>query len=373
MKNRLAWLTFLGALLAVAGLPIASALAPEPEPEPGWEQSAVRPHRLEIPQRGAYSGAFIELGEREDNVTLEGIERFDGLVRQRQAILAFSNDWGNGSFPERQLRIVAAYGAVPLIYWSPWDRFARNTAPKGERRFALEDILAGQWNGYIDSWAGRARDYGAPLLVSWGLEMNGNWFPWSGSFHGGGAPVPGCQDCFAGPEKFKQAYRFVVDRVRAKGAVNVQWVWHSNNASIPEEPWNAIGHYYPGPGYVDWLALSAYGTQFLNEGWISVDKALSASYRELCGLDASKPLMLAEWGVAELPKMGKKGLWVSDFFARLPRDYPRIRAAVVWHERWQNGDRSISNLRVSSSPEALDAYRRGVASPYWLARPIYRP
>ena len=48
-----------------------------------------------------------------------------------------------------------------------------------------------------------------------------------------------------------------------------------------------------------------------------------------------------------------------------------IMHADFWHERWQNGDQSISNLRVNSSPEALAAYRTGISAPFWLSRPLY--
>jgi hypothetical protein len=52
--------------------------------------------------------------------------------------------------------------------------------------------------------------------------------------------------------------------------------------------------------------------------------------------------------------------------------FPRLKAAVFWSERWENDDGTYSNLRVTSSPQALEAYRRGVADPFWLDRPIYR-
>ena len=52
--------------------------------------------------------------------------------------------------------------------------------------------------------------------------------------------------------------------------------------------------------------------------------------------------------------------------------YPRLKAAVFWHERWQNSDESYSNLRVNSSPGALKAYRQGVANPFWLDHPAFR-
>ena len=50
-----------------------------------------------------------------------------------------------------------------------------------------------------------------------------------------------------------------------------------------------------------------------------------------------------------------------------------MKAAVYWHERWQNADQSYSNLRVNSSIEALDAYRKGIANPDWLGNLILRP
>src|SRR5205809_369613 len=52
--------------------------------------------------------------------------------------------------------------------------------------------------------------------------------------------------------------------------------------------------------------------------------------------------------------------------------YPRVKAAVYWHERWQNADGSYSNLRVNSSVESLNAYRAGAANPDWLGNLILR-
>jgi hypothetical protein len=49
-----------------------------------------------------------------------------------------------------------------------------------------------------------------------------------------------------------------------------------------------------------------------------------------------------------------------------------VKAAVYWHERWQNVDQSYSNLRVNSSVESLNAYREGVANPDWLGNLILR-
>jgi hypothetical protein len=363
------WLLLLGACLIGVGQPVARAQSPEAN----QRTTPAGPLKLVIPQGQAYSGAYIDFGEREDEVTLEAIERFDNLVHKQQAIIAFSSDWGNESFPDKQLRIIASYGAVPLVYWSPWDRPVGGKHPPAEGRFNLNTILAGQWDSYIDLWATHAKAFGKPLFVSWALEMNGAWFPWSGLFYGKGQPVEGCDGCFAGPETFKKAYRYVVDRVRSAGATNILWVWHANNTSDPDEPWNVMAHYYPGPQYADWLAISAYGTQYPSEDWITVEMTMTAHYRTLCKEDETKPLMLAEWGVGEFPKKGDKAQWITKLLTRIPKDYPRFRAAVFWHERWQNGDQSFSNLRVNSSAAALDAYQQGISDRFWLARPLFTP
>ncbi len=329
--------------------------------------------QLAIPTTGVYAGAYIDFGETEDAVTLEGIEEFEKLVGKPQAIVASSSYWGEQTFPRANLEIISRYGAVPLLFWSPWDKpYEQNLGPD---RFSLTNILAGKLDAYIDHWADAARDYGKPILVAWGLEMNGTWFPWSGHFYGGGkvASIKNGKKLFAGPEYYKKAYRYVVDRVRARGAKNIQWVFHVNNYSYPQDLWNQFAEYYPGPDYVDWLGTSAYGKQFAKDPWVEPIDTYEYPYHDLAALDQDKPMMLAEWGIGEFPKAGNKGQWIKESFSEIKTKCPRIKAIVFWHERWQNKDESFSNLRVHSSPGALSAYREGIADPYWLSRPQFVP
>ncbi len=345
-----------------SGQPFTSASGHRAEPGAGMQ--------LLAPRSGAYTGAYIEFGEEEDSVTLDKIDAFSTLVGRRQAIVAFSNFWGRGHFPMAQVRVIANAGAVPLIFWNPWDKREKGVWGK----FDLRGIAAGDWDTYIDAWAQEARAFGQPILVAWGLEMNGNWFPWSGTFYGGGEPLSATEPTrYKGPETFKRAYRHVVDRVRAAGASNVSWVFHTNNSSIPDVPWNRMAAYYPGSGYVDWLAMSAYGKQFPQQDWIDVEQSLIDPYRELAAVDAGKPVLVAEWGIGEFPKSGDKGAWIRDAFAAMEQQMPRLKGAVFWHERWQNSDLSYSNLRAGSSLPALNAYRDGVSRPFWLAEPEYGP
>ncbi len=318
-----------------------------------------------FPEHGAYTGAYIDFGETEDDVSLEAIEKFETMVGKHQAIIASSSYWGKQSFPSKSVEIIARHGSLPLLFWSPWGApFAEERPPDD---FRLENILAGKWDSYIDKWGDAARAVNRPLLVAWGLEMNGSWFPWSGVHYGGGQPLaPDHPQQFAGPELYKQAYRYVVARVRARGASQILWLFHVNNYSLPTAPWNSIANYYPGADYVDVLGMSAYGKLFNDMPWGSLAAVMDSAYQQLCALDPLKPVIMAEYGVGEFPRAGNKATWVTEALENLESRYTRVKAAVYWHERWQNKDETYSNLRINSSPEALTAFRQGMAKPFWV-------
>ena len=324
-----------------------------------------------LPEKGVYTGAYIDFGEAEDAVALETVENFEAMVGKHQAIIASSSYWGEQSFPAANLRMVWRHGSLPLVFWSPWDRPYEQR--KGPDRFSLRSILAGEWNRYIDDWADGARNFGHPMIVSLGDEMNGDWFPWSGVYYGGSKPVPGAAEKWEGPELFKRAYRYIVDRVRARGATNIQWLFQTNNFSFPMDRWNYAPAYYPGPEYVDWLGLSVYGQQFTDEPWAEFWPLVDWPYHEIAQLDPRKPIMIAEWATGEFPDSGNKAKWIRNAFATMRDKLPRVKAEVYWHERWQNEDQTYSNLHINSSPEALDAYRQAVADPYWIGDLILRP
>jgi len=330
------------------------------------------PLALVMPANGAYTGAYVDFGEGECQVTYEALTDFEEMTGKHLAVVAFGNFWGEERFPKKIMDIVTGYGAVPLLFWSPWDKPYEEM--RGPDRFNLNDILAGKWDAYIDQWADDVRQYGKPLLVSWGLEMNGLWFPWSGEFYGGGSQV-GEKDgkpLYAGPEIVKRAYRYVVDRVRARKADNILWGFHTNHFGLPQAAWNAMANYWPGADYVDWLGFSVYGKMQHDDDWSMLHNNMDAAYQEICQLDPDKPVIVAEWGVGEFPP-NDKAEFISQGLQELKGRYPRVKAAVYWHERWENPDGSFSNLRVNSSPEALAAYRAGIADPYWIAWPQFRP
>lgn len=342
------------------GLLVSCGSKNVPSPEPVNEPLT----KLVIPRDQALTGAYMDFGETEDDVQLEAIERFEKLVGKKQSIIASSSYWGEQTFPGQNVRLILRHGSLPLIFWSPWDKpyDQEKIKKEGPDRFNLNAILEGKWDAYIDKWADAAKAVNGPILVSLMNEMNGDWFPWSGWFYGASTSIE--PEKFQGPETCKRVWRHVVDRMRARGALNVQWVLHLNNYSQPMEKWNSYAQYYPGPDYVDWLGISIYGKQTNEQPWVNFPPLLEWPYQELCKLDPNKPILIAEWGCGEYPKSGNRAQWITDGF-ELMRRCPRVRGAVFWHERWQNGDGTYSNLRVNASSESLEAYRKGVADPFW--------
>ncbi|MCC6932960.1 MAG: beta-mannanase [Deltaproteobacteria bacterium] len=329
--------------------------------------------RLAAPSQGAYTGAYVDFGDYEDDVTLEAIEEFEELVGKKQALIASSSYWGRNVFPKKNLEIIAAYGAVPLVFWNPWDR--DEWSEKKYNRFNLYSILKGEHDTYIDMWADGAKAHGKPILLAWGIEMNGNWFPWSGIFHGGGKLVANSNPAkYEGPKNFIRTYKYIVDRFRARGVSNVEWVFHANNTSDPYEPWwNNMANYYPGSDYVDWLAMSAYGQQYPNVGWIEFKQSFHPFYEELLKIDSSKPVILGEWGVGHFPESGSQAKWIGEAIDRFSSsEFPRLKGAIYWHERWQNGDESYSNLRLTADDTTVEVYKDKVANPFWVARPEFQ-
>jgi hypothetical protein len=125
------------------------------------------PVEVVIPEHGAYTGAFMDFGDAEDDVTLETIEDFEQMTGKHQAIIASSSYWGEQNFPVDNLNVIWRHGSLPLVFWSPWDRPYEED--HGPDKFSLTEILSGRWDAYIDKWADAARNFGHPMIVVFGV------------------------------------------------------------------------------------------------------------------------------------------------------------------------------------------------------------
>jgi mannan endo-1,4-beta-mannosidase len=275
------------------------------------------------------------------------LDTFEASVDKRVTVIQWGQPWmNNGKFEPfyaGNAEAVRQRGAIPLIDWASWD--LRNTTHENPD-FQLIDIIEGRYDDHIRNWAIGARTWGHPILVRFNWEMNGIWFPWSEIRNGNQTG------------EYITAWRHVVDIFREEGAWNVQWVWCVNTAypgSIP------IASLYPGHDYVDWLAMDGYN--WGGDSWLEPEYVFDETYAELVKLAPEKPIIISEVGVHSSDD--SKAAWIRQLLRILPERYPAVTMLV-----WFNVDYGDPNWRIDSSAAATEAFRDGIAAPYFKDGPI---
>ena len=322
--------------------------------------------RILPPEKGCYLGVFPGWGENEDSVDSLHLKLFENLSGKGVVVSPFSNFWGENYASSSQLNQISSYGAVPLLRLMPWGK-PYFDKPGFQPDYSLQKIIDGNFDDLILKWAREIQEFKNPVMVAFAVEMNGNWFPWSGKFQGGGVKNKfGDSKKADGPERYIKAYRHIVKIFRQEKVNNAIWVFHASDQSYPDQKWNSIKNYYPGDKYVDWVGVSVYGSQYKDEDWKSFEKLMDPVYKTITKNFPQKPLMLAEWGVGEYPKKGDKASWYKEALEKMSAKYKKIKIAIIYSEEWENGDGSFTDLRINSSKEALEAYRAGIDSDYFI-------
>jgi hypothetical protein len=333
--------------------------------------SSSQPLKLAPPVNGVYVSAFPYFGNEEDQVTATKVTDFETLVGKDIVWAMFSENWGTSGikFPEASVRAINSTGAIPYIRLMPrtvTDEYVT------EDTYTLQNIIDGDFDAKLKAWAQTSKVVGIPVMVEFGCEMNGDWFQWSG-VNNGGATTNGYGDpnLADGPEKYRDAYRHIIDIFRGEGADNITYVFHPDANSYPEEPWNNMSAYYPGDNYIDWIGCSAYGPRVPGEAWEGFTSIMDVAYPEMVAMSPTKPLAILEYGAWETGD-GKKAQWITDALQSIKNNrYPRVKALSYWHEQWENNDGSISDLRINSSPESLAAYKNMIADNFFVSKPNF--
>lgn len=235
--------------------------------------------------------------------------------------------WGNENrFPAHLSPIVKDRGKTLVIFWEATDY--TNKSPE-QPRFSYDTILRGDWDSYMKYFAAEAKSYGGSIILIPFSEMNGDWFPWSGTKNGNT------------PEKAILAYRHVHDMFA--GAPNVKFGFAPNNESFPNTPENSLDKYYPGDAYADIVGVD--GFNFGNP-WQTFDEMFSAPLTVLSKYD--KPIYIFSFASAEGEN---KAAWITDTFTKQIPKYPKI-AGWIWFN--ENKER---DWRIDSDPNALAAFQ----------------
>jgi hypothetical protein len=282
---------------------------------------------LLVPARGVLLGAFVGTG------TLAGFESTLGrAIAINHTFVGWTDDY------TAMLPALSAGGRIPLVTWEAWENNVG--AP-------LTDIIGGTYDAMITARAKAAKTFGKTFFLRWGHEMNGNWYPWSGSSNGAN---------IAATTTFISAYRHVHDLFVAAGATNVLWIFCPNVDSVPSETWNQWQNYYPGDSYADWIGLDGYnwGTVQSTSTWQSFSTIVGRIYAGLAA--KGKPLIVPETASTELG--GDKAAWIAAILPSLQTSFPSIKA-FVWFQMNKETDwraESSSASRAAFVTMVNDAY-----------------
>lgn len=285
----------------------------------------------------------------EHNVTAADVLQFERAIGKKASWVYFSENWFESrTFPEATCGWIRSLGKVPYV------RFMLRSdldQKHGEKIFSLVNICAGRFDDDLKRWAEGARAFGRPILIEWGTEPNGEWFAWNGKWNGRAT----------GPPQYVEAYRHIVDVMRAAGADNLQWVWHVNWDDDPASRWNRLENYFPGESYCAWLAVSAYGplTPRTVEGRESFREEMDHVYPRLTKLAPTKPIIIAEFGCDIHHRKVNASAWARAALQNLfSGRWPAVVGFCWWNESWENDDVAAHNsdLVILHDPALTAAY-----------------
>ncbi|MGQ5515597.1 S8 family serine peptidase [Halococcus saccharolyticus] len=279
----------------------------------------------ESPTVGIYSGLSDA-----DFSTVGRMEQWQGTPYPIQNLFVpWNADTGHMNWLfDRILPKIWNAGRTPLITWEPYTPGARTASvdtqslvEQSEYDAYLESLASttpddievrignGDYDGYIDRWAGRLRNAlsessSRRAYLRLAHEMNGDWYPWS--------PTVGSSSAGS----YIDMWQRVRDRFEQRGLDEntVEWMWCVNAEDIGSYSAEQL---YPGDGYVDWLGVDGYnwGTSQSWSSWESPEGIYSGMLDRLRDL-ADKPVCVAEFASSSKTASGydpqRKGNWIRN-------------------------------------------------------------
>lgn len=248
------------------------------------------------------------------------------LEKNPDQIAVFIHFGNENQFPTYLAPLIKEKGETLVIFWEDTDYTVSGT---DQPRFSYDAILRGDWDAYMRSFAANAKAYDAPVILIPFSEMNGDWFPWSGTKNGNT------------PQKAILAYRHVHDIFA--DAPNVKFGWAPNNESVPDTPENSMDTYYPGDAYVDIVGVDGFNPY---NGCQTFDQMFAAPLASLATYN--KPIYIFSFAAGE---GASKAKWITDTFTKDIPKYPKI-AGWIWFNENKEED-----WRIDSDPNALAAFK----------------
>jgi mannan endo-1,4-beta-mannosidase len=301
-----------GAAAVLVASVVAATLMPGTRGPADPEPSRAAHGRFTLP---ATPGSYLGLYPAGVPGSYAGVTAFTAATGVEPGVVPYYSGWFE-PFQAGFARTVAHDGAVPLVQINP-------------RGVSIAAIASGRYDGYLRTYAEAVRAYRQPVIVSFGHEMNGDWYSW------------GYKN--TSPAVFVAAWRHIVTLFRGQAADNVTWMWTVN---IIDDP-----HYgkvpspvrwWPGSSFVTWVGIDGYyyhpATVFS-----SLFGPTIATVREI----TRDPILIAE--TAAVPAAGQPAK-IADLFAGV-RLYGLL--GFVWFDIAHPENWRLSGTR------AFDAFRLG--------------
>jgi hypothetical protein len=314
--------------------PSAADPAPEPAPAAAPGDGSATSTAPSAPQPGTSLLRF-GVGTPGGPLASAELDEVAALAGEAPSVILSYKDF-NQAPPLAELEAARSRGAVVLLTWEPWAWGGGTSQPA----YALDRITAGDFDPYLRQWGQALATWGHPVMLRFGHEMNGNWYPWSEQLNGNG------------PGDYVAAWRHVHDVVASAGAANVTWVWNPNVPYWGSAPLTAL---YPGATYVDAVALDGYnwGTSASWSTWVSPSQLFGQGLAELRGLAPGKQILIGETSSAE--QGGSKAEWATSLVGYLAAQGDVT--ALTWFHFNKETD-----WRINSSTAAADALRSALAA-----------
>jgi len=258
-------------------------------------------------------GVSIEEGWRDSDT----FDHFADQVNNRPRMWSLWSTWGNATrdFPSSQAAWVAERGAVPFIFWEPFESF--DSCKYADHRRTAR----GDYDDYIRSWAQAAKRHGGRVLVRWAHEVNGAFFPW-------GIKNTLCDDTVS---DYKAAWRRIVSIFRNVGASNVKFVW-TVARSVCSGGCNPYKSFYPGKKWVDYVGFSNFNWGVTQNKWTPMVQTVGTVMKFFTTF-TRKPVIIAENATntkapPSAPDSATKPNWIKAGYPAVYKKYPQIKAIV---------------------------------------------
>ena len=258
---------------------------------------------------------YLGVYERSAPASYAGIDQFAQAIGKQPDLAPYYSSWGK-PFQAGFAAAAAQHGALPLVQINPG-------------HVPLAAIAHGRYDAYLRRFADAVRGYQHHVILGFGHEPNGWWFPW------------GWRDASAA--SFVAAWRHIVTVFRAQGAANVTWLWTINIVDArggidPPAAW------WPGSSYVTWVGIDGY---YAKSSW-AFAPLFGPTIKAVRAL-THDPILISETAAGGADQPTK----ITNLFAG-------TRAYGLLGFIWFNVDKE-QNWRVTS-PRAVAAFRRGVTA-----------